>query len=84
MNYGNIHRTCQNLLYNLSQQNRILLWSVIIESVYSVGCFAKMTSGKPGSMVYRCPCTAGLTCHGSGLYEVPLGEKGTYVSLSVL
>ena len=33
-------------------------------------------SGKPNHMTYGCPCSTGLTCHGSGMYDIPLGEMG--------
>merc|ERR1712137_514421 len=41
------------------------------------GCLVKLGSGKPDSAVYQCPCAAGYTCHGRGIYDVPLGEIGT-------
>ncbi|XP_048753598.1 prokineticin Bm8-f-like [Ostrea edulis] len=31
---------------------------------------------RPEEVVYACPCSTGLHCHGDGLYEVPLGERG--------
>ncbi|XP_045205524.2 uncharacterized protein LOC123557854 [Mercenaria mercenaria] len=40
------------------------------------GCLVKMGSGKPSGTVYSCPCLSGLTCHGTGMYDVPLGEMG--------
>jgi len=38
-------------------------------------------SGKPVDVVFACPCSSGLTCHGNGMFDVPLGEMGTYVVL---
>ncbi|XP_060594306.1 uncharacterized protein LOC132748709 [Ruditapes philippinarum] len=43
------------------------------------GCLVKMGSGKPSDTVFSCPCLSGLTCHGIGMYEVPLGEIGKCV-----
>lgn len=41
------------------------------------GCLVKMGSGKPDDVVFSCPCLSNLTCHGTGVYDVPLGEMGT-------
>lgn len=37
-------------------------------------------SGKPDHMTYGCPCSSGLTCHGSGRYDIPIGETGNLMS----
>ncbi|KAL4228086.1 hypothetical protein ACF0H5_013521 [Mactra antiquata] len=50
------------------------------EPMKTVGdsCLVNHGSGpKPDSVVLSCPCVSGLTCHGMGLFEVPLGERGT-------
>ncbi|XP_034336041.2 uncharacterized protein [Magallana gigas] len=31
---------------------------------------------RPEDVVYACPCSNGLHCHGDGVNEVPLGERG--------
>ncbi|KAL4228282.1 hypothetical protein ACF0H5_013713 [Mactra antiquata] len=43
--------------------------------VVGQGCLVSMGSGKPSGTVYACPCGSGLTCHGTGFYDIPLGES---------
>ncbi|XP_069134430.1 prokineticin Bo8-like [Argopecten irradians] len=41
-------------------------------------CYTRYGSAStpPPDVVTSCPCAGHLTCKGSGLYEVPLGETG--------
>ncbi|XP_071092885.1 uncharacterized protein [Haliotis cracherodii] len=40
-------------------------------------CLTQYGSGKPSSIVPRCPCVTSLTCQSTGVITVPLGEEGT-------
>ncbi|WAQ98389.1 hypothetical protein MAR_022762 [Mya arenaria] len=40
------------------------------------GCLVRYPSGKPMDAVFQCPCIASLTCHGTGMHDIPLGEIG--------
>lgn len=43
-----------------------------------IGCLVKYShlTTRPEDVVYACPCSNGLHCHGDGVNEVPLGERG--------
>ncbi|XP_060555027.1 uncharacterized protein LOC132715930 isoform X2 [Ruditapes philippinarum] len=41
------------------------------------GCLVRNASGRPHDVVqHSCPCRKGLTCVGSGVNEIPVGEVG--------
>ena len=46
------------------------------KSNFLLGCYVKAGSGKPSHMTYGCPCSSGMTCIGSGTFDIPLGEIG--------
>ena len=53
----------------------------VIVLSFSLDCLVRYKSGKPVDAVFQCPCSSGLTCHGNGIFDIPLGETGTYVLL---
>ncbi|KAL3858503.1 hypothetical protein ACJMK2_013089 [Sinanodonta woodiana] len=40
-------------------------------------CYVRQLSGKPNATVFACPCSDGLRCVGSHMFDIPLGEVGT-------
>ena len=45
-----------------------------------LGCLVKYgsASSPPSALAYACPCMKGLQCVPTGVYEVPLGQRGNY------
>lgn len=43
-------------------------------------CLVEMDSGKPNDTVLSCPCLSELTCNGTGMNDMSLGEMGKCVT----